>query len=164
MTEFTKLEFFRLIEKLKDTDPSTTAYHILLQSIESFDSIAKTVDDIAAMRDEDAHEAVVVGAGWVKGQEGKVVELTATIDPDKVPVHPIPVVPFEATDFPAETTMNPPEDKKNSYDPADVRKALLDARGRGVNVKEILRGFGADGFQAVPAEKYGALMEALAAV
>ena len=166
MTETVKQEFMRLVDLLPQTDPRTEAYHILLSSIERFDAIGSTINDMAdVIHSEAALDAVTTEAGWVKDQVGKVVELTARIDPEKVPVHPIPTVPFEATDFPAET----PEEKKPEPAPptlsaSDVRKLLVEARGRGVNVKEVLKGFGADSFQALPADKYDALADALRAV
>ena len=166
MTEAVKQEFMRLVDLLPQTDPRTEAYHILLSSIERFDAIGSTINDMVdVVHSEAALDAVTTEAGWVKDQVGKVVELTARIDPDKVPVHPIPTVPFTAPDFPAET----PEEKKPEPAPpslsaSDVRKLLVEARGRGVNVKEVLKGFGADSFQALPADRYEDLAEALRAV
>lgn len=187
MTETVKQEFMRLVDLLPQTDPRTEAYHILLSSIERFDAIGSTINDMVdVIHSEAALDAVTVEAGWAKDQVGKVVELTAKIDPDKVPVHPIPTVPFTAPDFPAETPEEqeghevaelvkkvveeqpaPPQSPapvQQTYDAPTVRKALLDARARGVNVKEVLKGFGADGFQAVPADRYADLMAALQAV
>lgn len=153
MTEFSKNELLRLVDKIPETDPTTTAYHVLMQSIECFNSLALTVDEILALRD-----------GVTPSQE-QVIGVNN-------------VVPFTAPDFPAET----PEEKEGhevaelvkkvvEAQPAppplsasDVRKLLVEARGRGVNVKEVLKGFGADSFQALPADKYEALAEALRSV
>lgn len=136
MTEYSRKEFRRLLDKVPETDPSTTAYHVLMQSIEMFNAIALTIDDF--------------------------------LDPGGVPPQECPVdnvVPFNATDFPADVKDEPapPPEKaeEKTYTSPEVRKALVDARGKGVNVKEILAGFGAENFQALPASKYGALMEAL---
>lgn len=171
MTETVKQEFMRLVDLLPQTDPRTEAYHILLSSIERFDAIGSTINDMVdVIHSEAAFDAVTVEAGWAKDQVGKVVELTAKIDPEKVPVHPIPTVPFEAPDFPTPAvneTVTPaeaPAPVQQTYDGPTVRRALLDARARGANVKEILRGFGADGFQGVPADRYADLMAALQAV
>lgn len=177
MTETVKQEFMRLVDLLPQTDPRTEAYHILLSSIERFDAIGSTINDMVdVIHSEAALDAVTTEAGWVKDQVGKVVELTARVDPDKVPVHPIPTVPFEATDFPADTKDEVPEGCLHvvvprtdepappSLSASDVRKLLVEARGRGVNVKEVLKGFGADSFQALPADKYDALAAALRAV
>lgn len=179
MTETVKQEFMRLVDLLPQTDPRTEAYHILLSSIERFDAIGSTINDMVdVIHSEAALDAATTEAGWAKDHVGKVVELTARIDPEKVPVHPIPTVPFEATDFPAET----PEEQEGhevaelvkkvveeqpappTLSASDVRKLLVEARGRGVNVKEVLKGFGADSFQGLPADKYEALADALRAV
>lgn len=153
MTEFSKNELLRLVDKIPETDPTTTAYHVLMQSIECYNALALTVDEIIALRD-----------GVSPSQE-------QVIGVDNV-------VPFTAPDFPAET----PEEQEGhevaelvkkvveeqpappSLSASDVRKLLVEARGRGVNVKEVLKGFGADSFQALPADKYDALAEALRAV
>ena len=157
MTEYSRKEFRRLLDKVPETDPSTTAYHVLMQSIEMFNAIALTIDDF-------------LDPGGVPQQE------------QVIGVNNVKVVPFTAPDFPAETPEEqeghevaelvkkvveaqpaPPPEKaeEKTYTSPEVRKALVDARGKGVNVKEILAGFGAENFQALPASKYGALMEAL---
>lgn len=155
MTEYSRKEFRRLLDKVPETDPSTTAYHVLMQSIEMFNAIALTIDEF-------------LDPGGVPPQE----QVTGVNN----------VVPFTAPDFPAETPEEqeghevaelvkkvveaqpaPPPEKaeEKTYTSPEVRKALVDARGKGINVKEILAGFGAENFQALPASKYGALMEAL---
>ena len=157
MTEYSRKEFRRLLDKVPETDPSTTAYHVLMQSIEMFNAIALTIDEF-------------LDSGVVPPQE------------QVIGVNNVNVVPFTAPDFPAETPEEqeghevaelvkkvveaqpaPPPEKaeEKTYTSPEVRKALVDARGKGVNVKEILAGFGAENFQALPASKYGALMEAL---
>lgn len=160
MTEAVKQEFFRLVDLLKDTDPRTEAYHILLSSIERFDAIGSTVDGIVAMRDNDAHEDLL-------RQQGRLTDVTEQLKKMAEAAKPtLPdtnaVAPFEVADFPVETEEKKPEKaEEKTYTSPEVRKALVDARGKGVNVKEILAGFGAENFQALPASKYGALMEAL---
>ena len=180
MTKTMASEFLRLIRKLEETDPSTTAYHVLLQSIECLNSIGQTIEEMLAESEATLKIPVEVRADWVPGQEGKIVELTAAIDPEKVPVHPIPVAPFETSDFPetpeekeghevAELVKQiaeqpePPKEEK-TYQSSDVRAALVDARSRGINVGEILQRFGVSNFQFLPATQYGALIEALKAV
>ena len=157
MTEFSKTELLRLVDKIPETDPTTTAYHVLMQSIECYNALALTVDEIIAMRDGEAREDLLEQQGLVNQQAEKIKEIAQDN-----------VVPVTAPDFPAET----PEEKKPEPAPpappslsaSDVRKLLVEARGRGVNVKEVLKGFGADSFQALPADKYDALAAALKAV
>lgn len=180
MTKTMAREFLRLIDKLPETDPTSTAYHVLLQSIECLNSIGQTIEEMLAESNAVLDGPVSAHVDWAEGQEGKIVELTASIDPDKVPVHPIPTAPFETADFPetpeeqeghevAELVKQiaeqpePPKEEK-TYQSSDVRAALVDARGRGVNVGEILQRFGVSNFQFLPATQYGALIEALKAV
>jgi hypothetical protein len=53
-------------------------------------------------------------------------------------------------------------DEEPQYKMEEVRAALAKARGRGVNVSEIIRSFGADNFQQITPDKYPAIMEKLA--
>ena len=160
MTEFSKNELLRLVDKIPETDPTSTAYHVLMQSIECFNSLALTVDEIIALRDEDAHDDLVEQRGLVKQQakfiSDNVVELKAAIDPEKVPVHPIPEVP---TPEPA-----PAPKEVATVSAADARKKLVEARTKGINVRNVLSGFGVENFQQLPADKYTALVDALEAL
>ena len=54
------------------------------------------------------------------------------------------------------------EDEEPAFKMEEVRAALAKARGRGVNVSEIIRSFGADNFQQIPKNQYGAIMAKLA--
>jgi len=150
MTEYSRKEFRRLLDKVSEVDPSSTEYHVLMQSIEMFNAIALTIDEFLESKDL----------------------------PQECPPVEDNVVPFNAPDFPAETPeeqeghevaelvkkvveqQEPPKEEK-TYTGPEVRKALVDARGKGVNVKEILAGFGAENFSALPAAKYGELMKKL---
>ena len=175
MTEFTKKECLRLIDKLTETDPTTEAYHILLSSIERFDSIGNTVDEIAQLR-EGATEHVVIDVAAIKEKIQKLKEAAST--PTSPPEDATDsgfyvatsgaVIPFETTDFPAEVKDDlvkdaPPPVEEETYTSSQVRKALVDARKNGVDVKALLAEFGADNFSAVPAGKYGAIMRKLGA-
>jgi hypothetical protein len=54
------------------------------------------------------------------------------------------------------------DDEEPTFKMEEVRAALAKARGRGVNVSEIIRSFGADNFQRIPQNQYGAIMAKLA--
>jgi hypothetical protein len=54
------------------------------------------------------------------------------------------------------------DDEEPQYKMEEVRAALAKARGKGVNVSEIIRSFGADNFQQITPDKYPAIMEKLA--
>ena len=77
----------------------------------------------------------------------------AEIAPDKV--QPEPVEPEKS-----ETV----ENDEPAFKMEEVRAALAKARGRGVNVSEIIRSFGADNFQQIPKNQYGAIMAKLTEV
>ena len=166
MTEFSKNELLRLVDKIPGTDPTSTAYHVLMQSIECFNSLALTVDEIIALRDGEAHDDLVEQQEAVTTQakfiSDNVVELKAAIDPEKVPVHPIPEVPTpEPAPAPA---VEEPKQEEKTYAASDVRKALVEVKAKGVDVKEVLSEFGVADFRALPASKYGALMKRLEAM
>ena len=55
----------------------------------------------------------------------------------------------------------PESDEEPQYKMEEVRAALAKARGRGVNVSEIIRSFGADNFQQITPDKYPAVMAKL---
>lgn len=187
MTEFSKNELFRLVDKIPETDPTSTAYHVLMQSIECFNSLAPTVDEIIALRDEEAHDDLVEQQEAVTAQakfiSDNVVELKAAVDPEKVPVHPIPEVPDDPTatnevkpigvvgkfkemspTVPAEPAVEDKTVEEKTYAASDVRKALVEVKAKGVDVKEVLSEFGVADFRALPASKYGALMKRLEAM
>ena len=176
MTEFVKKEFLRLIDLLDQTDPRSQEYLTLLRSIESFDSLANSIDELDKLRSLDLMEDRLAEKKTVADQAAKVAEIAKDN-----------VVPFTAPDFPNDPTATnevkpigvvgkfkempptvpaepPVEDKtveEKTYEASEVRKALVDAKGNGVNVKEILGSFGAENFGALPAAKYGELMARL---
>lgn len=161
MRQFTKDEFLRLIGHLNSTDPTTPAYLTLLQSIECFDSIANTIDEIDRLRDVDLSQG--------EYQEGQIVHVVGVNPITKQETTPVveETKSVPVTDKYEEEHRDPPpapvEEKKEekTYDASEVRKALVAARARGVDSKEVLAGFGVSHFQELPASKYGALMDAL---
>ena len=56
------------------------------------------------------------------------------------------------------------ENDEPAFKMEEVRAALAKARGRGVNVSEIIRSFGADNFQQIPKNQYGDIMAKLTEV
>lgn len=160
MTEFMQKECYRLIDKLAETDPTTEAYHIVLSSIERLDAIGTTIDEIAKMRETRELTAILrpdVIANEVKEQFDEILSA--------------PGNPFTKGTFPAEVKQDvvkedsattEPVNEEKTYEAAEVRRALVSARGRGVDVKAILSQVGADNFTAVPEAKYSEVMDALA--
>lgn len=170
MTEFSKQELLRLVDTIPETDPTTTAYHVLMQSIECFNSLALTVDEILALRDGEAHEDLAEQQETVKQQAEKVKEIAQ----DNVVPFTAPAAPWDdaASTTPTVPAEPPVEEKtaedktveEKTYAASDVRKALVEVKAKGVDVKEILSEFGVTDFRALPAAKYGALMQRLEAM
>lgn len=143
MKQFLKDEFVRLVNKLPETDPSTSSYHMLLHSIEALEAIGSTIEGILEIEgdEEQPAEPFVEPIPFPKPIE------PISTDPDPIPV-PAPVEPPVVTE---KTTVTAPE----------VRKALCEAKKRGVDVKAVLQKFYANNFQNLPEEKYADLMAAL---
>ena len=93
--------------------------------------------------------------GWMAYPEETIPRDAGTIAPDEV--QPEPVKP---------ETENPETgaDEEPAFKMEEVRGALSKARARGVNVSEIIRSFGAENFQQIPKNQYGAIMAKLAEV
>lgn len=170
MTEFSKQELLRLVDRIPETDPTTTAYHMLMQSIECFNALALTVDEILALRDAQAYEDLMEERGLVKQQAEKVKEIAQdNVVPFTAPAAPWDEVASTSPTVPAEPPVEEKtaEDKtveEKTYAASDVRKALVEVKAKGVDVKEVLSEFGVTDFRALPAAKYGALMARLEAM
>lgn len=180
MTEFVKQEFLRLIDLLPQTDPRTNEYLTLLHSIECFDSLANSVDEMDGLRRIDLMEDRIAEQTAVEEKTKKIVEIATAkpvesgvarpqqTAPDFLDdptatnaVKPIPVIDKYEEEHrdPPPAPPKPVEEEK--IDPSEVRKALVAARARGIDSKEILSGFGVTHFQELPANKYRALLDAL---
>ena len=143
MQSFSLDELARLVNLLPITDPRSADYQMLLRSIECLDSLGHTIDEImsAALAQE--------------------VEDSKSLAEDAPVEDTCKVVPFTAAEFPEDVPEEPKPEAK-TYDPAEVRKALVDAKAKGANVKELMQKIaGADNFAGVPAGKYAELMAAI---
>lgn len=170
MTEFMRDELNRLVQKIPVTDPCSQEYHVLLRSIEYLDSMGSTIEEILAQVFEDqvtddlAAEKLDVKEGAervkeisaIKAQtEGKVVPFTAPEFPEDPPAE-IKSVP--------ESAESPSEAPAKTYSSSDVRKAVVDARLRGVDTAELFKKYGSETFQGVPEARYPELMKDLGVV
>lgn len=165
MTEFSKNELLRLVDKIPETDPTSTAYHVLMQSIECYNSLALTVDEIIALRDGEAHDDLVEQQEMVKQQAEKVKEIAQdNVVPFTAPAAPWDEVASIPPTIPAEPAVEDKTVEEKTYAASDVRKALVEVKAKGVDVKEVLSEFGVADFRALPAAKYGALMKKLEAM
>ena len=167
MNEFISSELQRIITKIPETDPATTEYHILLQSLECFAGIADLI--------EEAQEQI--------GMEGQIIHVE--FRPQMGGAHPVDeekpskLEAVSLSDF-AKMDIPKPEgydeqykdeevwheeavkaEAEKTYEMTEVRAALVEARKRGVNVSALLKEFGVDNFGAFPAGKYGELMKKL---
>ena len=160
MTEFLKKEFKRLVDLLPQTDPRGMEYQTLLRSIECLDAIGLSTIDVIV--DMDKLEAAA--------EKSKVVPFTKAEFPEAVEETVEEKAEAVEETGAEETGANEPKPEpapvesvveEKTYTSAEVRKALVEARGKGVDVKAVLAKVGADNFTAVPASKYAALMDAL---
>jgi hypothetical protein len=133
-----KQELNRLVQSIPVTDPRSSEYHMLLRSIEYLDSMGGTIEEILAEVFDDGAE-----------------------DSGAIELQPTPVISFPK---PAETEAETEAEAEPTYSAAQVRKALVDARSKGVDIKTLMAKVGADNFQGVPAAKYGAIMKELGVV
>lgn len=175
MTEFTKQECLRLIDKLAETDPTTEAYHIVLSSIERLDAIGTTIDEIAKMREGGPVIKMISAKELMQADPATLdpptlEELADIAEEEKLKVEQLKKLtveatpPFEVADFPADVKDDlVKQDSAKTYSASEVRKALVEARSKGADVKAILAKVGADNFTAVPEAKYGELMSLLGA-
>lgn len=172
MTEFMRAELLRLVHKIPETDPCSSEYHVLLRSIEYLDSMGSTIEEILAQVFEDqvtddlAAEKLDVKEGAelisaIKAQkaEGKVVPFTAPDFPEATEAE----APAEIKSVP-ESAESPSEAPVKTYSSSDVRKAVVDARLRGVDTAELFKKYGSETFQGVPEARYPDLMKDLGVV
>ena len=165
MTEFSKQELLRLVDRIPETDPTSPAYHMLMQSIECFNSLALTVDEIIALRDAQAYEDLMEQRGLVKQQAEKVKEIAQdNVVPFTAPAAPWDEVASTSPTVPVEPAVENKTAEEKTYAASDVRKALVEVKAKGVDVKEVLSEFGVTDFRALPAAKYGQLMARLEAM
>jgi hypothetical protein len=176
MTEFMRTELNRLVQKIPVTDPCSSEYHVLLRSIEYLDSMGSTIeeilaqvfeaqvaDDLAAEKldiKEGAERVKEISAIKTQKAEGKVVPFTAPEFPEDPPEAETPA---EIKSVP-ESAESPSEAPAKTYSSSDVRKAVVDARLRGVDTAELFKKYGSEFFQGVPESRYPDLLRDLGVI
>lgn len=154
MTAFVKEELLRLVDRIPQTDPTSAEYHILLRSIEYLDAIGSTIDAIVTEASEEMRKDLEAEKQTVEEQTAKVIEIAKAVakaEPEPAPKEePIPEPKAELTGA------------NKVWSAAEVRKALVEAKGAGVDVKGLLLSVGVDSFPALPAARYAELMARLA--
>lgn len=94
--------------------------------------------------------------GWMTTPEETIPHIVPDAPEPETPAEPDP------SDEPKPEKPETGDDEEPAFKMEEVRAALAKARGRGVNVSEIIRSFGADNFQQIPKNQYGAIMAKLA--
>ena len=130
-------EFKRIVTTLTQTDPASPEYTQVLHNFECLDAIGSTINDFlkSDMCNEDCADCPLPDAC---ADEAEIVEFPTPV--------PEPHDP-------------PPPEPEPAYTQAEVRAKLAEARRLGVNVAAIVREFGVENFTAIPATKYGELLE-----
>lgn len=163
MTEYTANEMRRLIGMIPETDPTTTDYHILLQSLECFAGISDSIEEIMAEIEYEPPAAEDV----TKVTLHPALEKALSEKADKTPDEPKKLEAVSFKEFMEQDIPEPEEAQPEQTEPArvwemtEVRAALVEARKKGVNVSALLREFGVENFGAFPAGKYDELMKRL---
>lgn len=102
--------------------------------------------------------------GWMSQPDPMPGIVSEEVQPEPATLE---IVPEQAQPEPVEAAEPEPEtgdDEEPAFKMEEVRAALAKARGRGVNVSEIIRSFGVNSFPEIPKNKYGAIMAKLAEV
>ena len=148
ISEFSWKEFHRLINMIPEVDPTTPGYGTLLEAIERYGAIYKFVDWALSMQVKEPEK-----------EPDNIIQFNPPVAEDEK---------FEEPDDQSHSIAQQAEEmmreKVEQYDAAVVKKALQDARmtGKISSVKDWIRElFGVDGFQALPAKQYGAVMAKL---
>ena len=147
MNQYTANEFSRILAVITETDPTTTEYHIALQSLECFAGIADSIEEIM--------EQITQETGEEPDLEGKIIKIEfkpeALKQAQEELAEKTEPVPAPAADpEPTET-----------YDIVTVRAAMREAKKRGVDIVEIVKSFGATNLTDLDPSKYDELMKKL---
>lgn len=149
MNEFTAKELRRVIGLLPDTDPRTPAYHDLLRSMEMLALSAEAIE--AIMLEVDMVEQGIVKvefAPFGKNDDGR-----ETQDPTPEPDNVVPFQPVEE---------KPVEEKPaEELDLVTVRKAMKEAKHRGVDIVAAVQELGGRNLTDLSPDQWPALMKKL---
>lgn len=145
MTEFTAKELNRMIQMLPETDPSTSAYHNLLYSLERLACNVEAIDMILGEIDMAERGIVKVefapfGKNETQDPEpaDNVVGINAVKSADPAPAEPAP-----------------------ELDLITVRKAMKAAKQRGVDIVAAVQELGGKNLTDLSPDQWPALMKRL---
>lgn len=148
MNQYTANEFSRILAVITETDPTTTEFHIALQSLECFAGIAESIEEIM--------EQIAQETGEEPNIEGKIIKIEFNPEALKQQAQEEPV---EETEPDPEPAAEP--EPTETYDIVTVRAAMRDAKKRGVDIVEIVKSFGATNLTDLDPSKYPELMKKL---
>lgn len=152
MNQYTASEFSRILTVIAETDPTTTEYHIALQSLECFAGIADSIEEIM--------EQITQETGEEPDLEGKIVKIE--FNPEALKQQAQEAL-AEKTEPVPEPAADPEPEPETTYDIVTVRAAMRDAKKRGVDIVEIVKSFGATNLTDLDPSKYAELMKKLEA-
>ena len=149
---------------IPQTDPTSTEYHILLQSLECFAGIMDSIEEIIEQVGEpDAAEGTIIKVEF--RPEAAVAVQPAPEDTAHPDFPPEPESPFPEANKTEEAKPElsaEPAEPARVWEMAEVRAALVEARrSKGINITELLKEFGVENFSAFPAGRYDELMKRL---
>ena len=146
LSTFSVEELKRIVEQFPQTDPRTRDYAQLCENLERFAASVDNVDWVLSLILPDQTRPQIVQFNPPVAEDEKFDE------PEPVVQDPAPVVEEET------------KVEESEYEMADVKKAVQKARmdGKLSSAKEwIKETFGVDGFSAIPASRYGEVMQKL---
>ena len=162
--DFIALEFLRLVTAINQTDPRSREYAQLLENIERFGAAAVMFDELweifASYYTEQGVEFDNPSPVAEDGKEPELIKPFKSAPAEEVTEEKTEEVPDSP--IPDEPEMF--EEAEETYDPADVKKAIGKARATGAvdKIKDwLLENWGVEGFSALPATKYGEVMRKL---
>jgi len=152
MTTFSAKELKRIVDLFPQTDPRTRDYAQLCENLERFAASIGNVDWVLGLTPLDQQKPQIVQFNAPTAEDEKFE--------DPAPVEAEPVV--ETPDPVEEET--PVEEDAPKYEASEVKAAITRARATkkiGSPKAWIQEVVGVDGFDAIPAAKYGLVMQKL---
>lgn len=148
---FSVKELQRIVDQFPKTDPCSLEYSQLCVNLERFAASVENVDWVLSL---DPYE----------GADPQIVQFNPPVDGEVELEDPEPPLSPVVEQDPAPVVEEETKVEETEYEMADVKKAVQKARmeGKLSSAKDWIRdNFGVDGFTAIPASRYGEVMEKL---
>lgn len=151
MTAFSAKELKRIVDLFPQTDPRTRDYAQLCENLERFAASIGNVDWVLGLTPPD--------------QKPQIVQFNALVAEDEKFEDPAPVEAEPVVETPDPVEEEPPVDEDApKYEASEVKATIARARAAkkiGSPKAWIQEVVGVDGFDAIPAAKYGLVMQKL---